>query len=134
MNKEELIKLVDSLELPKGEYSILSSGSLVIRGIYDRAGDLDLHVTEVGFEYIKSKYDIYFKDEKHEYNNPLYAFKNLDIDFFVMPNEDMHFDYVDGYPVQDVQEILDFKKKRNLPKDQDPIRKITEYIENKRNY
>ena len=50
-----------------------------------------------------------------------------------MPIEDMHFDYVDGYPVQDVQEILDFKMKRNLPKDQEPIRKIDEYIK-KRNY
>ena len=128
MNRNELIELINKLNLPIGEYSVLSSGSLVIRGIYDRANDLDLHVTDKCFEYIKDNYSVHFNDEKHEYNNPLYAFDDMDIDFFVMPLSDMHFDYVDGIPVQDIKEILDFKINRNLPKDQEPIKKIKEYI------
>lgn len=128
MNKIELVDFIKSLNLPEGEYSVLSSGSLVIRGIYDKANDLDLHVTEKCFEYIKNNYSIYFKDEKHEYDNPLYAFKDLDIDFFVMPEGDMYFDYVEGIPCQSVEEILNYKVQRNLPKDQEPIRKIKEYM------
>ncbi len=133
MNRDELLKMIKSLNLPIGEYSVLSSGSLVIRGIYDKANDLDLHVTEKCFEYIKENYSVHFNDEKHEFNNPLYAFDDFDIDFFVMPLEDMHFDYVDGIPVQDIQEILDYKIKRNLPKDQEPINKIKLYLNTKKN-
>ncbi len=32
MNKNELLKLVDSLNMPKTEYYILSSGSLLLYG------------------------------------------------------------------------------------------------------
>ena len=33
MNKNELLKLVDSLNMPKTEYYILSSGSLLLYGL-----------------------------------------------------------------------------------------------------
>lgn len=46
MNKEEIINLIDSLNISKKEVTILSSGALVIRGIIDTAGDLDIAVTE----------------------------------------------------------------------------------------
>ena len=39
MNKEELIELIESLKLDKNEFWILSSGALVLRGIYPDAGD-----------------------------------------------------------------------------------------------
>lgn len=129
MNKIELINLVDSLNLLKGEYSIGSTGSLVIRGILEKAGDLDLQLTENCFEHIKnSGLKYHFKDEKHEYNHPLYAFDEFDAEFFVMPLEEIHFDYVDGYPCQDVYDILVFKRERNLPKDQEPICRMEEYL------
>ena len=127
MNKEQLIELVNKLNLPIGEYSICSSGSLVIRGIQEKAGDLDLQVTEKCYEFIKQNYNIHFKDINHEFSNPLYAFNDMDVEFFVMPIEEIYFDYVDGYPCQDVDVILEFKKKRNLPKDKLAIEKILEY-------
>lgn len=132
MNKIELISLVDSLNLPLGEYSICSTGSLVIRDIYEKAGDLDLQLTEKCFDYIKnSGFKYHFKDVNHEFSHPLYAFDDVDAEFFVMPIEEIKFDYVDGYPCQDVIEILNFKKERNLPKDQEPIKRIEEYLKNK---
>ena len=132
MNKIELISLVDKLNLPKGEYSIGSTGSLVIRDIYDTAHDLDLQVTNECFEYIKnSDIKYHFKDINHEYSHPLYNMDDYDVDFFVMPREEILFDYVDGYPCQDVNVILDFKRKRNAEKDQEPIRRIEEYLKNR---
>ena len=129
MNKIELISLVDKLNLPIGEYSIGSTGSLVIRDIYDTAHDLDLQVTDECFEYIKnSDIKYHFKDVNHEYSHPLYNMDDYDVDFFVMPKEEILFDYVDGYPCQDVNVILDFKRKRNAEKDQEPIRRIEEYL------
>lgn len=133
MNKIELTNLVDSLNLPLGQYSIGSTGSLVIRDIYERAGDLDLQVTEKCFEHIKnSGFKFHFKDEKHEFSHPLYAFDDIDAEFFVMPLEELNFDYVDGYPCQDVRDILAFKKQRNFPKDQEPIARIEAYLESKK--
>ena len=56
--KEELIKLIESLKLDKNEYWVLSSGALVIRGIYPDAGDLDIAVTEKGLQELKKNYDL----------------------------------------------------------------------------
>ena len=53
MNKEELIELLESLKLDKNEFWILSSGALVMRGIYPDAGYLDIAVTEKGLEELK---------------------------------------------------------------------------------
>ena len=58
MNKVELIELIESLKLDKNEFWILSSGALVIRGIYPDAGDLDIAVTEKGLKELKKNYDL----------------------------------------------------------------------------
>ena len=53
MKKDELLKLIESLKIDKNEFWILSSGALVLRGIYDDAGDLDIAVTNKGLEELK---------------------------------------------------------------------------------
>lgn len=50
MDRKELIKLIESIKLSKEEFVILSSSNLVIRGIMDRANDLDIAVTDKGLE------------------------------------------------------------------------------------
>lgn len=73
MNKEELLKLIRSLKIDKEEFWILSSGALVIRGIYPAAGDLDIAVTEKGLQQLKENYNLiekangwYIVDDKVE--------------------------------------------------------------------
>ena len=56
MKKDELLKLIESLKIDKNEFWILSSGALVLRGIYDDAGDLDIAVTNKGLEELKKNY------------------------------------------------------------------------------
>ena len=58
MNKEQLLELVDSLELPKEEYYILSSGCLLLYGLREQAKDLDLCVSTELFENMIMKFDI----------------------------------------------------------------------------
>ena len=55
MNKEELLNLLNSLELPKTEYYILSSGSMLLYGLREIVGDLDLCVSNELFEPLKKK-------------------------------------------------------------------------------
>ena len=58
MNKEELLNLLNSLELPKTEYYILSSGSMLLYGLREIVGDLDLCVSNELFEQLKKKYNL----------------------------------------------------------------------------
>lgn len=68
MNKEELIKLINSLKIDKEEYWILSSGALVLRGIYPEAADLDIAVTEKGLEELKKNYNLKQKEKRVVYS------------------------------------------------------------------
>lgn len=61
MKREELIKLIDSLELDREEFWILSSGSLVLRNLLEEAGDLDIAVTRKGLDELYKKYNVVSK-------------------------------------------------------------------------
>ena len=61
MNKEELINLIESIKIDKNEFTILSSSALVLRDIYESADDLDIAVTNKGFEMLNENYNLYKK-------------------------------------------------------------------------
>ena len=63
MNKEELLNLVESLNMPKDEYYILGGGSLVMFRIKDKTADLDLCVSEELFARLKEEYNLDEKDK-----------------------------------------------------------------------
>ena len=58
MSKEEVIKLIESLGIDNEEFMILSSSSLVMRDLFESAGDLDIAVTKKGLEQLKAKFDV----------------------------------------------------------------------------
>ena len=58
MDKSYFIQRLNSLELPVGEYYILSSGSMLLYGLREIAGDLDLCVSNELFEQLKKKYNL----------------------------------------------------------------------------
>lgn len=125
MNKDELIELLDSLELPKSEYYILSSGTLLFYGLREEAADLDLCVSNELFEVLRKRYNL--KEEEKNEN----GFYPISQDIEVVPNSKLNFKrrYKDGYPVESLKSILEFKENRNEPKDQKDIENIKEYLE-----
>lgn len=54
MKKDELLELIKTLKIDKEEFWVLSSGALVLRGIYPDAGDLDIAVTNKGLDELKT--------------------------------------------------------------------------------
>ena len=62
MNKEVLIELINNLKVSNGEFWVLSTGALVLRDAYPDAGDLDLAVTDAGFEELKQNYNLKRKE------------------------------------------------------------------------
>ena len=124
MNKEELLKLVESLKLPKDEYYILGGGSLVMFGIKDTTGDLDLCVSDELFERLKKEYNLVEKNECG-----FYSISDV-IEIIPNPKEEFTCEVIDGYQVEELRRILEFKKKRRAPKDILYIEKIEEYLKN----
>jgi len=124
MNKQELLKLVDSLELPKSEYYILSSGCLLLYGLREKANDLDLCVTERLFEGLKNKYNLTEKD-KNECG--FYKINDL-VEVVVTGKFPFEYDIKDGYPVQKIEMILKSKQNSNREKDKIDVVNITNYL------
>lgn len=129
MNKQEFITKLESLDLPIGEYYILSSGCLLMYGLRTEVGDIDLCVSKELFETkLKEKYNLN-EGMKNECN-----FYKIDdfIEIVVNDKNDenykFEYDIVDGYPVQKLGIILRDKKKRNLPKDRADIEKIDDFL------
>lgn len=124
MKKQELITIINELNLPKSEYYILSSGSLLLYGLRDEANDIDLCVSYELFEKLKEKYNL-TETDKNECD--FYHISKL---IEVIPNdkEDFKFDIKDGYQVEKLESILKYKQKRNSQKDQKDIEKIKKYL------
>lgn len=62
MSKIELVNLLENLKIDKNEFWILSTSALVMRGLFESAGDLDIAVTEKGLEQLRENYDLKLKD------------------------------------------------------------------------
>ena len=123
MNKEELIELIESLKLDKNEYWILSSGALVIRGIYPDAGDLDIAVTEKGLQELKNNYNL------KEKTNGWYIV-NDKIECILDTKEPWKIEKYGDYNLQSIEKYYDFLKNSNREKDKARIPLIEEYMRN----
>ena len=129
MKKVELLNLLEELNFPKDEYYVLSGASLVLRGIREEAGDLDLCISEELFNQIKDKYEL--TDEKKNECGFYKISDNLEV--VVDQKEKFKMEEGDKYNLEDLKTILDFKIKRNKPKDQKDIENIKKYLEENNN-
>lgn len=124
MNKEQYIENLNSLDLPKDEYYILGSGSLLMYGIREIANDIDLCVSLELFDYL-NKEGIIDIDSENECG--FYKLNDL-VEVVANDKESFEYDLVDGYQVEKLEKILKFKENRNKEKDQVDIVRIREYI------
>ena len=126
MDKNELIKLVESLNFPQEEYYILSSGCLLFYGLREKVNDLDLCISEKLFNNIKEKYNL-VEEKKNECG--FYKLNDLVEVVVDSPAEfENQYDFKYGYQLQKLEIILMDKKKRNLPKDKCDIDNIERYL------
>ena len=124
MNKEELINLIESLKIDKDEYWILSSGALVIRGVYPDAGDLDIAVTEKGLQELKNNYNLKQKE------NGWYIV-NDKIECVLDTKEEWKIEKYGDYNLQSIEKYYDFLINSNREKDKARIPLIEEYMKKK---
>ena len=121
VNKKELEKLISTLKIEKSEYWILSSDSLVLRGIYDSAADLDIAVTEKGLKQLKETYDLVQKE------NGWYIV-NDKVECVLDTKEPYKIEKFGEYYLQDIYDYYNFIKNSNREKDKKRIPLIENYI------
>lgn len=121
MNKEELMELIRSLKIDKEEFWILSSGALVIRGIYPDAGDLDIAVTEKGLQQLKENYNLIEKA------NGWYIV-NDKVECILDTKEPWKIEKFGEYYLQSIEKYYEFLKESNRDKDKARIPLVEEYM------
>ena len=126
MNKEQLIKLIESIKIDKTEFWLLSTSALVMRGIYPDAGDLDIAVTNKGLEQLKQSYNLIPKG-----NGFYIVTDNVEC---VCDGEIENLEYkpelVNGYLCQNIYEYLNYLNSSEREKDKSRIPIVLEYINN----
>ena len=130
MKKDEFIKIIEELNIPKDSYFILSGGSLLLHDLKEETEDIDIGITEMWFEKLKQKYKPIYERQVFDSKYPLYQLTEM-IEVTVIPEKEFKQfkkDMVLEYPTETIEDILAFKKKRNLLKDQKDIQRLQEYI------
>ncbi len=120
LKKDELIELIESMELNKGDYTLLSSSALVIRGIMDTAGDLDIAVTKQGFDKLNKKYNL------KEKGNGFYYVSDK-IECLIDDKKDIK-EFINGYYVQEIFNYLEYLETSSREKDKLRIPMVLDYI------
>ncbi|MCI9084352.1 MAG: hypothetical protein HFH46_01875 [Bacilli bacterium] len=128
MNKDELLKLIGTLEIDKDEFWVLSSGALVLRGIYSSAGDLDIAVTNKGLEQLKRNYNLKLKE------NGFYIVDDKIECICDGKKEDLKYmpELVCDYYVQNINEYLEYLEGSTREKDKQRISLVKNYIEQRK--
>ena len=101
MNKEELESLIKELDIPKEEFYVLSSGNLVLRGLFKDAGDLDICISEKGLELLKKKFNLRKKE------NAFYQVSDK-VECLVDDLSKRRYDDLGDYNGQSLEEYYDF--------------------------
>ena len=124
MDKQEIIKRLRDLNLPKDEYYVLSGASLVLRGIRKKCSDIDLCISEELFADVKDR--LKMTPDKINSCNFYHLSNSLEIVVDKKSRFNMEKDY--EFNLEDINTILAFKESRNLPKDQQDIVNIKKYL------
>lgn len=126
MKRQELLKLLDTLKIEKEEFWILSSGALVLRDIYEDAGDLDISVTFKGLEELKANYNLTQKENGwYIVNDKVECVCNGEVEKLKYKPEKLK----SGYYVQNIFEYYEYLKSSTREKDKKRIPLVEEYME-----
>ena len=124
MKKKEIIKTLEKYNLNKDDYIILSTGSLVLRGIKEEAHDIDLAVSNDLMEHLLTHYDCELEVSLDDFD--VYILNdelNFSIHYYDVP-----FDIIDGYNIQTLDSVIELKKSLNRSKDIEDLKLIDNYL------
>ena len=101
LDKKEIEKVIKDLDIPKEDFYVLSSGSLVLRGLFKDAGDLDICISKKGLELLKNKFNLKKKE------NGFYIV-NDKVECVVEDLNERRYDDFGNYNLQNLEEYYDY--------------------------
>lgn len=126
MNREEFLTRLDSLNLDKQRYCILSGGVMLLYGLRETTADIDIKVRPDYFEELKTKFT-FSKSPKYP---DLYELGD-DVEVAVRDYDDKDVRVVLDHPVESLELTLQWMLEHNRPKDQEKIKMIENYLKEK---
>lgn len=127
MNKEQLVlgyhKALELMSLSSSELRLGAGGALVMLGLREETGDLDLEVTDVVYNSLLKCGYVETIDGKFRY---IRVSEEVDIHEV---GDILDGDFIDGVFILSPIKLLQFKESLNRPKDQDDIVKLRAFIE-----
>lgn len=129
LNREDVIRIINELKLPKDKFVITSGSAMVLHGLREGTNDVDITVNKELFEYFEDKgyYVKYYKINE----NRTCVLIDLTYDVQIIRAEEIPSEYVtiiDGIPTQTVEHLLEFKLGLNRDKDQNDIKVLKKYL------
>ncbi len=125
MNKRQIIETLNNYNFDQKEYVIIASAALVLRGIKDKAEDIDITVSPKLKEYLLENYNCQLKS--HDKDIEVYNIDNI-IDFSTYNYDKINYDLLESFKIQNLNGIIDFKKKLNRSKDREDLKLINKYL------
>jgi hypothetical protein len=129
LNREDVIRIINELKLPKDKFVITSGSAMVLHGLREGTNDVDITVNKELFEYFEDKgyYVKYYKINE----NRTCVLIDLTYDVQIIRAEEIPSEYVtivDGIPTQTIEHLLKFKLELNRDKDQNDIKVLKKYL------
>ena len=124
MKKKELIELIKSLNLNPNDFTVLSSGALVLRGILESANDLDIAVTNEGLNELNQKFDLKEKEKSwYKVNEKVEC---------ILDDMDGIKEKIGDYYLQEIHNYLEYLENSSREKDKKRIPLVKKYINKKK--
>ena len=125
MKRKEIIDKLKQYNLDVKRYIIISGTAMVLYGIKEDTPDIDISITE---DYEEELLENYLAVLEHTNPNGTHAYIINDELNFGIRYYSENKNFIDGLPVQKIEDILSLKQMLNREKDQKDIRLIKEYI------
>ena len=119
MNRIEIIKELKKYNFDIKRYIVISGAAMVLHGLKDDTPDIDISISE---DYEEELLEDYMAVLEHTNLNGTRAYiiddnVNFGVNYYTKPSE-----YIEGLPVQNIEEIIKLKESLNREKDQKDLK------------
>ena len=119
MNRIGIIEELKKYNLDTKRYIIISGTAMVLHGLKNETPDIDISITP---DYEEELLEDYLAVLEHTNPNGTYAYMIDDIINFGVNYYSEAKEYIDGFPVQSVDDIIKLKEFLNREKDREDLK------------
>ena len=122
MNRKEIIKELKKYNLDPKKYIVISGAAMVLYGFKDETPDIDIGVTKEYKKELLKKFDCVLENPETD-SYIIDDTLNFGANYYKRRRE-----YIEGFPVMLVEDIIELKRKLNRTKDKKDLKIIFEHM------